>query len=67
LETTALGAAYLAGLQSGLYPAPDVFAEQWARDRTFQPGLDAARRGRMLASWHRAVRRTLLESDPRPK
>jgi glycerol kinase len=67
LETTALGAAYLAGLQSGLYPAPDVFAEQWARDRTFRPELDAARRGRMLASWHRAVRRTLLESDPRPK
>lgn len=66
LETTALGAAYLAGLQSGFYPGPDAFAERWARDRAFQPGLDAVRRGRMLASWHRAVRRTLLESDPRP-
>jgi glycerol kinase len=66
LETTALGAAYLAGLQSGFYPAPEAFAERWVLDRQFTPGLDAAVRGRMLASWHHAVRRTLLESEPRP-
>jgi glycerol kinase len=66
VETTALGAAYLAGLQSGFYAAPEIFAERWALDRRFEPGLDPARRGRMLAAWHRAVRRTLLESSPRP-
>jgi len=65
LETTALGAAYLAGLQSDFYPAPEVFAERWALDRHFTPDIDAAVRGRMLASWHHAVRRTLLESEPR--
>jgi len=59
LETTALGAAYLAGLQSGFYPEPDKFAEHWALDRRFTPKLDAASRARMLASWHDAVRRTL--------
>lgn len=66
LETTALGAAYLAGLQCGFYPAPDVFADRWVLDRHFTPGLDAGDRARMLSAWHRAVRRTLLESDPRP-
>ena len=66
LETTALGAAYLAGLQCGLYPAPEVFAQRWALDRHFAPGLASAARARMLGAWHRAVRRTLLESGPRP-
>jgi glycerol kinase len=65
LETTALGAAYLAGLQCGLYPAPEVFAQRWALDRHFAPGLASAARARMLSAWHRAVRRTLLESGPR--
>lgn len=63
LETTALGAAYLAGLQSGIYPAPDTFAERWALDRRFTPSLDAATRARMLASWHDAVRRTLTSPN----
>jgi len=65
LETTALGAAYLAGLQCGFYPAPEEFAERWALDRHFEPNLDAGERARLLGAWHRAVRRTLLESDPR--
>lgn len=59
LETTALGAAYLAGLQSGLYPEPEVFAEQWALDRRFVPGMPTEQRARLLASWHDAVSRTL--------
>jgi glycerol kinase len=59
LETTALGAAYLAGLQSGFYPAPEQFAARWALDRRFSPSLDAGNRARLLASWHDAVRRTL--------
>jgi glycerol kinase len=59
LETTALGAAYLAGLQVGLYPAPDVFAERWRRERRFAPRMgDAERQGR-LSGWRDAVARTL--------
>ncbi len=66
LETTALGAAYLAGLQSGFYPQPEVFAQRWALERHFAPSLGSAARARKLAAWHHAVRRTLLESEPRP-
>jgi len=60
LETTALGAAYLAGLQSGFYPEPAKFAERWALDRRFAPQLAAPERERLLAAWHDAVRRTLI-------
>ncbi len=59
LETTALGAAYLAGLQAGFYPEPAKFAERWALDRRFTPRLAAPERARLIASWHDAVRRTL--------
>jgi glycerol kinase len=59
LETTALGAAYLAGLQSGLYPEPKAFAERWALDRRFTAGMDAAVRSRKIAAWRDAVGRTL--------
>jgi glycerol kinase len=59
LETTALGAAYLAGLQAGFYPELAQFAERWAPDRLFTPRLGGAERERLLASWHDAVRRTL--------
>jgi len=59
LETTALGAAYLAGLQSGLYPEPQTFAERWALDRRFTAGMDGAVRQRKIAAWRDAVGRTL--------
>ncbi|MFA6140085.1 MAG: glycerol kinase GlpK [Hyphomicrobium sp.] len=59
VETTALGAAYLAGLQSGFYPAPDRFAARWALDKRFTPGMPVGERARLLASWHDAVQRTL--------
>jgi glycerol kinase len=59
LETTALGAAYLAGLQSGLYPEPSVFAARWALDRRFTAEMDEAARSRKIAAWKHAVRRTL--------
>jgi glycerol kinase len=62
LETTALGAAYLAGLQSGFYPEPKVFAELWALDRRFAPAMPPDQRQRLLASWHDAIRRTLARS-----
>jgi glycerol kinase len=59
LETTALGAAYLAGLQSGLYPEPRAFAARWALDRRFRAAMDAETRARKIAAWRDAVRRTL--------
>ena len=59
LETTALGAAYLAGLQSGFYPEPELFAQKWVLDRRFSPALDLGQRAAELAAWHDAVRRTL--------
>jgi glycerol kinase len=59
LETTALGAAYLAGLQSGLYPQPQDFAARWALDRRFTAAMDEATRTRKIAAWKDAVGRTL--------
>ncbi len=59
LESTALGGAYLAGLQAGLYPEPREFAKRWALDRRFTPGMDPSERARKLAAWRDAVRRTL--------
>jgi glycerol kinase len=59
LETTALGAAYLAGLQSGLYPGPEDFAARWALNRRFTPAMDDATRRRKIAAWRDAVARTL--------
>ena len=58
-ETTALGAAYLAGLQAGLCPEPAEFAGQWALDRRFEPLMDEAERARRYQGWQRAVRATI--------
>jgi glycerol kinase len=58
-ETTALGAAYLAGLQAGLCPDPEQFARAWQLDRRFTPAMPAAERDAAYAGWQRAVRRTL--------
>jgi glycerol kinase len=58
-ETTALGAAYLAGLQAGLCPAPEEFAQTWHLDRRFTPSMPEAEREAAYAGWQRAVRRTL--------
>jgi glycerol kinase len=59
LETTAVGAAYLAGLKVGLYPGVGEFAKGWALDRRFLPKLDAATREAKYAGWKDAVARTL--------
>jgi glycerol kinase len=59
LETTALGAAWLAGSRAGLYPGPAEFARAWALDRRFEPAMDAERREDQYAGWRDAVRRTL--------
>ncbi len=59
LETTALGAAYLAGLHAGLCPPPEQFAATWRRERRFAPAMDGATRRRKLAGWQDAIRRVV--------
>ena len=59
LETTALGAAYLAGLQRGLLPPPDDFAKGWMLERRFEPRLAETERETLYAGWQKAVARTL--------
>lgn len=59
LETTALGAAWLAGMRAGVYPDQAEFAAQWALDRRFEPAMDEATRNRRYAGWKDAVKRTL--------
>ena len=58
-ETTALGAAWLAGWQAGLYSGMDDFSESWALDRRFEPQLSDTDRNRAYERWRDAVRRTL--------
>ena len=58
-ETTALGAAYLAGLHAGLYPPLAEFGQSWRRERAFRPTLAAETRTKMVAGWRDAVARTL--------
>jgi glycerol kinase len=58
-ETTALGAAYLAGLHAGFFPEPDRFADHWRLEQRFVPQMDAATRQRKLAGWTSAVARLL--------
>ena len=59
METTALGAAYLAGRAAGLCPDLDGFAGNWRLDRRFEPRMDASQRERKYSGWKDAVRRTL--------
>ncbi len=57
-ETTALGAAYLAGLGVGLYPSLDAVGDGWRLERRFEPTMAAAERTARLAGWDEAVART---------
>jgi glycerol kinase len=59
METTALGAAYLAGRAAGICPDLKGFAAQWRLDRRFEPKMDPALRATKYAGWQDAVRRTL--------
>ncbi len=59
LETTALGAAYLAGLHAGLLPSPEKFAKSWQRDKRFAPKMKADLRELKYAGWQDAVRKLL--------
>ena len=60
-ETTALGAAYLAGMQSDFYPDQAAFAATWRREARFDPALPADARATKLAGWREAVARTVLK------
>jgi glycerol kinase len=58
METTALGAAYLAGLKAGVCPDLAGFAAGWQCEHRFTPRMDAQTRARKWAGWQDAVRRT---------
>ena len=62
LETTALGAAYLAGMQVGFYPSMDEFSETWQSESQFNSKMTNDQRQRKLSGWEDAVKRTLSDS-----
>jgi len=57
-ETTALGAAYLAGLQCGVYTSLDDLSSNWQQEREFTPAMDNDTRQAVVAGWQNAIRRT---------
>ncbi len=59
LETTALGAALLAGLGVGVFASPEETASLWQKDMMFEPRMPEQRRADLLGGWHRAVERAL--------
>jgi glycerol kinase len=63
-ETTALGAAYLAGLSCGLYASTDELSQLWRVERRFEPNLSAARAAELMSRWEHAVRQAVLPSHP---
>ena len=66
LETTALGAAYLAGLAAGVWRDFGSVAATWRKGAEFAPAMPAARRARLIAGWRQAIERTLLGAATRP-
>ena len=68
-ETTALGAAYAAGLAVGLWPDTNALQAQWAIERRWQPRMSAELRGTYLRDWARAVERSVgwLQADVLPQ
>jgi glycerol kinase len=59
LETTALGAAFLAGLSTGLWDDLDALSRIWKRKDRFEPAMDLEKRQRLIAGWRNALARTL--------
>ncbi len=57
-ETTALGAAYLAGLATGFWSGLEEISELWRAERRFEPAMRASQRDELIARWHRAVERS---------
>ena len=63
-ETTALGAAYLAGLAVGVWESLDEIRAQWTLDSLYQPQMEEPVRRSLLAGWHKAVGRSLNWAEP---
>jgi glycerol kinase len=59
IETTALGAAYLAGLATGVYSSLDELAAQWQVERRFLPTMPRDQAAGLMANWERAVRQAV--------
>lgn len=62
-ETTALGAAYLAGLATGYWSSLEEIQQQWQVDRAFQPSISEAKKETLAREWHRAIRTTQTWAD----
>ena len=60
-ETTALGAAYLAGLGCGIYSGTDEISHQWKIERTFMPTMDSSRAATLMEQWEHAVRQAVAQ------
>jgi glycerol kinase len=60
-ETTALGAAYLAGLSLGLFDGLDQLVSQWRADRTFLPSIERGEAKRLMEEWHDTVNTICLQ------
>ena len=61
VETTALGAAYLAGLATGFWSSTEELEQFWRADRTYEPAMSASRRDDLLAGWKQAVQRAIAK------
>ena len=59
IETTALGAAYLAGLSAGIYQSPQELAQHWRVERRFEPQMSRDQAKALMAHWEKAVRQTV--------
>lgn len=63
IETTALGAAYLAGLATGYYKSKEEIRENWQLGRDFKPSMENGKREKLLKGWKRAIKSTLAYSE----
>jgi len=63
-ETTALGAAYLAGVQLGIFPSLETIGKYWQRDTLFTPGISPEERKELLRGWEKAISRVLDGNNP---
>ncbi|MEO0880835.1 MAG: glycerol kinase GlpK, partial [Pseudomonadota bacterium] len=61
METTALGAAYLAGLKVGMFASLDEVAALWKREAAFEPAMESTQRTALIDGWRSAIRKTLLD------
>jgi len=63
VETTALGAAFMAGMQTGMWSGMEEISERWQIDRVFKPQMDETRSKKLYAGWKKAVSRTIGWAD----